>query len=178
MLPLISADRRGKVVYIGSISKLLSPALRIGYLAAPLRFIERAAAEVMTIDRQGDPVTEQVVAELMENGTIRSYTRKAMRAYGERREVFADALRTMMGERVSFELPDGGLALWVRFAAGIDPDRLATAARARRVSFTPGSSFATPPMAVGAARFGFASLTSTELVQAVRRLASALENMR
>jgi GntR family transcriptional regulator/MocR family aminotransferase len=101
-----------------------------------------------------------------------------MRAYGERREVFADALRTTMGERVSFDLPDGGLALWVRFAAGIDPDRLATAARARRVAFTPGSSFAMQPMAVGAARLGFASLTPTELVQAVRRLATAMGDLR
>jgi GntR family transcriptional regulator/MocR family aminotransferase len=55
MLPLISADPWGKVVYIGSMSKLLTPSLRLGYLAAPKAFIDRAAAEIMMIDRQGDP---------------------------------------------------------------------------------------------------------------------------
>ncbi len=178
MLPLISADRWGKVVYIGSISKLLSPSLRVGYIAAPLGFVERAAMEVMTIDRQGDPVTEQVVAELMEAGTIRSSMRKAMRAYAERRQVFADALRETLDGRVSFVLPDGGLALWVRFADGIDPDRLASVARVRRVSFTPGSAYAMQPMPVAAARFGFASLNPAELAQAVRRLGMAIRETR
>ena len=55
MLPLISADPWGKVVYIGSMSKLITPSLRLGYLAAPKAFIDRAAAEIMMIDRQGDP---------------------------------------------------------------------------------------------------------------------------
>lgn len=174
MLPLISADRWGKVVYIGSVSKLLSPAMRVGYIAAPAGLIERAAAEVMTIDRQGDPVTEQVVAEVMQNGTLRSHTRRAMGAYAERRRVFAEALAGTMGGRVSFDVPDGGLALWVRFADDIDPDRLAEAARGRRVTFVPGGAYATRPMRVGAARLGFGRLNPAELALAVRRLRAAM----
>ena len=131
MLPLISADRWGKVVYIGSLSKLLSPSLRIGYIAAPSLLVEHAAAEVMTIDRQGDPVIEQVVAEAMEDGMIRSHTRKALRVYDERRQIFVDALRSVLGERIAFDLPDGGLALWVRFTGDVDLDDLAVKARAR-----------------------------------------------
>lgn len=70
MLPLASADPWGKVVYIGSMSKLLTPSLRLGYLAAPKSFIDRAAAEIMLIDRQGDPAMEAAVAELIANGEI------------------------------------------------------------------------------------------------------------
>jgi GntR family transcriptional regulator / MocR family aminotransferase len=174
MLPLISADRWGKVVYIGSVSKLLSPAMRIGYIAAPTGLIDRAAMEVMTIDRQGDPITEQVVAEMMQNGTLRSHTRKALQAYAERRRVFADALVAGMDGRIAFDIPDGGLALWVRFADDIDPDQLAEAARGRRVSFVPGGAYATFPTAVRAARLGFGSLNNAELALAVRRLGAAM----
>ena len=175
MLPLISADRWGKVIYIGSVSKLLSPSLRVGYIAAPVLVVERAAAEVMTIDRQGDPVTEQMLAELMQDGTMRSHTRKALRVYAERRQNFADALRARLGERVAFDMPDGGLALWVRFTATVDMERLATAARAQRIAFTPASAYATGPHAIAAARLGFGSLDAAELAVAVRRLGAALE---
>ncbi len=174
MLPLISADRWGKVVYIGSVSKILSPAMRIGYIAAPAGLIARAAAEVMTIDRQGDPNTELVVADMMQNGTLRSHTRKTLQAYAERRTVFTDALVAMLGGRIAFDIPDGGLALWVRFADDIDLDRLAETARGRRVSFVPGSTYATHAMPVGAARLGFGSLNPAELLMAVRRLRSAI----
>ena len=61
MLPLASADMSGKVVYIGSLSKILSPSLRLGYLVGPKSFIDRAASEIMMIDRQGDPATEGAV---------------------------------------------------------------------------------------------------------------------
>jgi len=174
MLPLISADRWGKVVYIASVSKLLSPSMRIGYIAAPTGLIERAAAEVMTIDRQGDPITEQVIADMMQNGTMRSHTRRALSAYVERRRIFADVLVATMDWRIAFDMPDGGLALWVRFADGIDPDQLAETARGRRVSFVPGSAYAIHPTPVGAARLGFGSLNPTELALAVRRLRAAM----
>ena len=174
MLPMISADRWGKVVYIGSLSKLLSPSLRIGYIVAPSLVVERAAAEVMTIDRQGDPVIEQVIAESMQDGTLRSHTRKALRVYAERRQSFVEALRTSLDGRITFDMPDGGLALWVRFSTDIDLDRLAVKAQAGRVSFLPGSAYAMRQVTVNAARLGFGSLNPAELELAVRRLATAM----
>jgi GntR family transcriptional regulator / MocR family aminotransferase len=62
MLPLASADPTGKVVYIGSMSKILSTHVRLGYIAAPKVFIDRVASEITMVDRQGDPVTELAVA--------------------------------------------------------------------------------------------------------------------
>lgn len=175
LLPLISADRWGKVVYIGSLSKLLSPSLRIGYIAAPSLLVDHAAAEVMTIDRQGDPVIEQVIAEAMEDRTIRSHTRKALRVYEERRQIFADLLRSVLGERIAFDLPDGGLALWVRFIGDVNLEALAVKARSRQVAFMPGSAYATEPMGVTAARLGFGSLNAAELGVAVRRLGAVMK---
>jgi GntR family transcriptional regulator / MocR family aminotransferase len=177
MLPLISADRWGKVVYIGSLSKLLSPSLRIGYIAAPSLLVERAAAEVMTIDRQGDPVIEQVVAEAMRDGTLQRHTRKALRVYAERRQVFAESLRSALSGQVAFDLPDGGLAVWVRFAQGTDLEDLVAKARVRQVSFLPGSAYAMEPMQIPAARLGFGSLNPAELGVAVRRLAAAMKEI-
>ena len=159
MLPLISADRWSKVVHVGPVSQLLSPSLRIGDIAAPTLVASRTAGEVMTIDRQGDPVMEQIVAGLLEDGAVRSHTRRALRVQAARRQAFADALRARRGGRIDFDLPDGGLALRVRFDASTDA--LVASAASRRLAYTPGSAYATRPMAVAAARPGVAASMAT-----------------
>jgi GntR family transcriptional regulator/MocR family aminotransferase len=174
LLPLASADRHGKVIYVGSFSKLLTPSLRIGYLAGPAAFIRRAAAELMIIDRQGDPVTEAAVAELIEDGAVRAHARRVHKIYAERQRTFAQCLGEALGDRLAFVVPEGGLALWVRFADGTDMAALAQEAAAARLTFLPGRDFTTDGSNLAAARLGFASLDATEMRSAIARLARAL----
>lgn len=178
MLPLASADPDGRVVYIGSMSKLLSPSLRLGYLAAPKAFIDRAAAEIMMIDRQGDPATEEAVSELIAIGEIHRHTRKVLKVYGERRALLAQLLREQLSDRLEFDLPDGGLAVWARFGESLDMARLAELARAERLHLLPGAAFALDAQRVQGARLGFASLDADELERAVTRLRAALSKLR
>jgi GntR family transcriptional regulator / MocR family aminotransferase len=173
MLPLASADRGRKVVYIGSMSKVLSPSLRIGYMHAPVPVIDRAAAEVMMIDRQGDPAGEEAVAEMMSAGVIKSHTRKVLRIYAERRALLGALLQDAFGADVEFLLSPGGLALWVHFDSSIDMGKLADAGRRNFVSFLSGSAFAMTDAPVEAARLGFGSMNADELRQAVGRLREA-----
>jgi GntR family transcriptional regulator/MocR family aminotransferase len=175
MLPIASLQGWGKLLYIGSLSKLLSPSLRIGYLVAAEAVIERAAGEIMLIDRQGDPVTETAAAELMSSGAVKSHTRKVLRVYGARRHCLAEALRAQLGAAAEFSLPQGGLAIWVRFAAGLDPVAIAEAAEVLRVGFTPGAAFFSGGQApTNGARLGFASMNEADLVEAVGRLGAAI----
>ncbi|HWY62257.1 MAG TPA: PLP-dependent aminotransferase family protein [Rhizomicrobium sp.] len=175
MLPLASADMSGKVVYIGSLSKILSPSLRLGYLVGPKSFIDRAASEIMMIDRQGDPATEGAVNELIESGELHRHTRKVMKLYGERREHFAGLLKSLFGRRVEFTVPDGGLAFWVQFK-DTDLDLLAAFGIKHGVAILPARAFTTTPRPVHAARLGFASLDMTELKRATQRLRTALDD--
>jgi GntR family transcriptional regulator/MocR family aminotransferase len=174
LLPLASAHGFGRLLYIGSLSKLLSPSLRIGYLVGAKALIDRAAAEVMMIDRQGDPVTEATAAELMTTGALKSHARKVLRIYAARRECLARQLREAFAEKVSFSLPQGGLALWVNFDPSIDLETLAQTARRHLVALTPGQAFATNGHPPAGARLGFGSLNEPELAEAANRLKKAL----
>ncbi|HTC18898.1 MAG TPA: PLP-dependent aminotransferase family protein [Stellaceae bacterium] len=174
MWPLASADPWGKVVYIGSMSKLLTPSLRLGYIAAPKAFIDRAAAEIMMIDRQGDPATELAVAELIADGELHRHTRKAMRLYAERRLLMAKLLTERFHGRIDFTLPDGGLAIWVKFTDKIDMDDLVGAAYAKGVKILPGNAFTVSGRSIRATRLGFASMNAAELDSATRKLRQAL----
>jgi GntR family transcriptional regulator/MocR family aminotransferase len=174
MLPLASIDPWGKVVYIGSMSKLLTPSVRVGYIAAPKAFVDRVAGEIMMIDRQGDPATELAIAELIADGEMHRHTRKAMRLYAERRLLMAKLLAERFDGRVDFTLPNGGLAIWLKFTDPIDMDELARAARAKGVGILPGSAFSLSGRPIRATRLGFASLNNAELDSATRRLRQAL----
>jgi GntR family transcriptional regulator/MocR family aminotransferase len=173
MHPLASDDVSGKVVYIGSLSKLLSPSLRLGYLVGPRSFIDRAGSEIMMIDRQGDPATEGAITEMIDTGELRRHTRKVMRLYGERREAFAAMLAHQLDGQIKFAVPDGGLAFWVHF--DMDLDRLASSTAKLGLTILPASAFTTTPRSIDAARLGFASMNVSELRRATDRLKMAIK---
>jgi GntR family transcriptional regulator/MocR family aminotransferase len=177
MLPLASMHGFSRLLYIGSLSKLLSPSLRIGYLVAAPSVIARAGAEICLIDRQGDPVTEAAAAELMVSGALKSHTRKVLRIYAQRRECLGEGLREELGGRASFTLPPGGLALWVNFAEDIDVPALAAAGLRHGVGIFPGQAFATNGHKTNGVRLGFGSMDETELREAVRRLKRAIDSV-
>lgn len=169
LLPLASAAP-AKVLYIGSMSKLLAPNLRIGYLAAPPAVVERVAEEVLLLDRQGDQAIEHAVAELIDAGELRRHARKSLRVYAQRREAAAVLLRAQLGEWVDFRAPDGGLAFWLTFGDAGRLDRLEAQAPAIGLRFLPSRGFSALPDGPRGLRFGFASLTPDELGMAVERL--------
>jgi GntR family transcriptional regulator/MocR family aminotransferase len=175
MLPLAAFDGGGQVIYVGSLSKLLSPSLRLGYISAPKALVDRIASEIMVVDRQGDPAIETAVAELIEAGEIHRHTRKMMRLYAERRAHFAALLADAFDGRISFSMPDGGLAFWISFAQTIDLERLADAARERRLFFQNPAGFHIGGASGQSLRLGFASLDPDELRTATGRLAAALK---
>jgi GntR family transcriptional regulator/MocR family aminotransferase len=177
MLPLASADQGHKVIYIGSMSKLLTPSLRVGYMHASISVIERAAAEIMVIDRQGDPATEAAVAELMETGAVKRHTRHVLKHYAERRDLLAGLMKERFGGEIDFTLSAGGLAIWVRFLEAINVVELSKAAQAHNLGLTPGSTFSMDGQMIQAVRMGFGSLDPAEIERAVDRLVKARRDL-
>jgi GntR family transcriptional regulator/MocR family aminotransferase len=155
------------------VSKILTPSIRLGYVAAPEPVIERLALEAALIDRQGDPATETAIAEMIEAGEVKRHTRRALKVYAERRGVFADLLRRELSDHVSFQLPDGGLAIWIDVDPAVDLDAVSTSAARSGLRFYPGGAFAMDGAPVAGARLGFARLNPAELEQAVARLRRA-----
>lgn len=172
VLPLAAFDGAGRVVYLGSLSKVLSPSLRVGYVSAPRGLTQRIVDEVMMVDRQGDPAMEAAIAELIEEGELHRHVRKMMRLYAERRARFVELLTEHFGDHIKLSVPDGGLAFWVRFD-DVDCDRLLAHAHERRLHFQSPQTFASNGAKVQALRLGFASLDLDELKVATKSLRAA-----
>ncbi|BBU30353.1 hypothetical protein BTHE68_40870 [Burkholderia sp. THE68] len=174
MQPLAANDRTGKVIYIGSLSKILAPGLRVGYVVAPPSIIHRMANEIVLIDRQGNSVTERAVSDLMQSGELRRHIRHAAKVYHARCHTAAALVSEYLGSFASLDIPDGGLALWVRMSEGVDMAQLFDDAIENKVRILLGSTFSADSHNVRAIRLGYASLNETEMQCGVDRIKAAL----
>jgi GntR family transcriptional regulator/MocR family aminotransferase len=172
LLPMASYAPE-RVIYVGSMSKLLLPALRIGYIVAPPKVVEALAQEIMLLDSMGNTLTEDAAADLIETGEVRRHVRKVTEIYADRRATFATLLGQELGGLADFDTPSGGLAFWLRFRDTKLLDRIEARAPGLGLWVAPSRSYVTRPDAPRGLRLGFASLTADEAKDGLRRLRKA-----
>jgi len=169
--PLVSLPNSENVIHIGSMSKVFAPGLRLGYIAADARFIERAAQEIVLIDRQGNIVTEHVISDLMESGEVRRHIRKTRKQYEARRNFAAKEFTRIFGNKVSFTLPTGGMAIW------LDISKLVKGRELKMLhsdDSTLNTFYTDEDVAPSHIRFGFGAINEQEITQSIVRLSQRL----
>jgi GntR family transcriptional regulator/MocR family aminotransferase len=169
LLPIASYAPR-RTIYVGSMSKLLLPGLRIGYVAAAPDVIRLLANETVIIDRQGNVPTELAVAELIQSGELHRHSRKALQVYLRRRNAFAQLLRDNFDDSIDFKVPDGGLAFWVKFRDPAVLDAIERDDPSCGVRFLPSRTFEIAQDKQRGVRVVYASLNVEGSAEAVRRL--------
>ncbi|MEO9336689.1 PLP-dependent aminotransferase family protein [Mesorhizobium sp. SB112] len=171
VLPLAARAGDTQIVYLGSLSKLIAPGIRLGYAVAPVSILRRMADRREAIDRQGNIALENALGELIADGTIRRHARKVRRVYHERRNRLATLLTGQLGDQLSIPLPAGGLALWVSLRQGLSAETWTKNAARLGLSILPGVSFmldtTQPPECL---RLGYASINEAEMDSCIRLL--------
>lgn len=167
LLPLASADDAGVVLYSGSFTKSISPAFRVGYLVAPEEVVEHLSHYRRIIDRQGDNMLENAIAELLQEGVIQKHLRKALKEYRQRRDVFCELLSRRLGDEIEFQVPEGGMSVWAKFDKSIDPGKTAAAALRNGLYFSHGLQHNQQGIELNSTRLGFASSTPEELERCI-----------
>jgi GntR family transcriptional regulator / MocR family aminotransferase len=135
VLPLASADRHGLVIYLGSFTKRIAPTFRVGYIVAKPEVIEELAKYRRIMDRQGDTILELVLADMLEDGTLKRYTAKSLKTYRERRDFACELLKNELGNVINFKVPDGGMAIWAKFDKQISLSELSKKVASKRFVF-------------------------------------------
>ncbi len=173
ILPLASMDTVGCVIYIGAFSKLLAPVVRVGYMVCSPRIISEMSRLRQIIDRQGDAVMEKAIAEMIEEGELQRHLKKTVKTYRHRRDFICTLFRERLGTYFDFEVPDGGMAIWLRAKPFVPLKEVLRQLPNYGVYIRADRNF---PEYHNAVRLGFASLNEGETNRLVESLSKILKN--
>ena len=169
---------RELLVHCGSLSKVLSPGLRVGWMIAPAELLGKATMCKQFSDAHTSTFAQATAAQYLKAGRMPATLAHVRKVYAERAQAMGDALRNDLGDAIEFVQPQGGLFVWARLTGAggkvADGNVLAKRAIEKGVAFVPGTPFfcANPDHATF--RLSFATADADKIREGVARLAQAL----
>jgi GntR family transcriptional regulator/MocR family aminotransferase len=171
-------DHSERVIYVGTFSKVLFPALRVGYVVMPPDLIPHFIAVRHAMDVGPPQMIQSVLADFLNEGHFSRHIRRMRQIYGERRDVLINCIQEQLGGVLEVHGAQAGLHLTVTLPRGAKDRAICTAAALRKLWLWPLS-----PTYIGAgARHGFilgyAGVTAAEIPAGVKRLREVLDEVR
>jgi len=171
MLPMASADANGVVVYLGKLGQSLFPSFQTGFVVAPESLISEAKNYLQLLDKQGDIIQEQILAELISEGEIYRLMKKNIVIYKQRRDCLCKYLTLYFKDTITWKKPSGGLAIWVQFKYKISLIKLAEEAEKQNL-FLP-KTILYQDRDTCAIRLGFGLLNEEDIESVIKKLKHA-----
>jgi GntR family transcriptional regulator/MocR family aminotransferase len=169
-------DRAGRVIYAGTMSKILYPSLRLGYLLVPAPLADAVAKLRTAIDQHSPTIDQATLARFITEGFYLSHVRRVRKIYSERRAVFIEQFNKLLGDRFTLEIADAGLHALAWFRSAKDLPILQRALPKLEVKISPLASFCIEAQLPPALLLGFAAWSPAQIREGLVRLAQALKN--
>ncbi len=165
------------VFYLGSFSKILAPALRLGWMIAPQELVSKLTVAKEASDLESSALTQRAVAAYLDAGHLPAHIDILRSEYGRRRATMLGALKRYFPAEARWTKPTGGMFIWVELPAGIDTvELLETAVTQEKVAFIPGYAFAVPGHNVtNCLRLNFSNSTVEQIEDGIQRLGTVIE---
>ncbi len=167
-------DSAGRVIYIGTFSKVLFPALRLGYLILPPSLVEAFQTVRNLIDLHPPILEQAVLTDFIVDGHLARHLRRMRRLYAERRSTLLEAAQELPLEIRSAE---AGMHCVGWLPAGMDERSLVRAAASREVDLVPVANFSIEPMERKGVLLGYSEYTVEQIREGMRRLAEAMRSL-
>jgi GntR family transcriptional regulator/MocR family aminotransferase len=167
-------DTAGRVIYAGTFSKVLFPALRIGYLVVPDALVEPFRAAHALANRHVPAVDQAVLADFLAEGHFIRHLRRVRAAYGERQQLMLERVRDHLPDILEAAPDPAGMHLVAWLPPGVDDTSMAEAAAKAQISAPPLSYYSIEPPSRGALMLGYAGFTPAQIKFGIRRLADVL----
>jgi 2-aminoadipate transaminase len=168
--PLYRLDGGDYVIYIGTLSKILSPGIRIGWVVAPPPVLEKIGLGKQAADLCTSTLTQYFVREYFAEGRWQEYVDDLIGIYRSRRDAMLDALARHFPPQAEWTHPQGGLFVWATLPDFIDTTDLLAKALRQDVAFVPGRAAYVDGRGANSMRLNFSGSGEEELTEGVRRI--------
>jgi 2-aminoadipate transaminase len=169
---------RELIAHCGSLSKVLSPGLRIGWMIAPAELLAKATMCKQFSDAHTSTFAQATAAQYLKSGRMPATLDNVRKVYGERAKAMGAALTRELGDAIEFTQPNGGLFFWARLTGAngkiADASVLAKKAIEQLVAFVPGAPFFASNPDVSTLRLSFATANVEKIEEGIARLGKAL----
>jgi 2-aminoadipate transaminase len=172
--PIKADDTDGRVIYLGSFSKILVPGLRVAWMVAPPAIAQRVELCKQAADISSGVFDQRIVHGALAGGVIDRIAPGLRAHYQAKRTVMERALESHLRGRVKWTSPRGGFFLWIELPPGVDDRELLDRALQQKVSFVLGSAFFVNGKGHEFARLAFSGITHDQIEQGIARLAAAI----
>ncbi len=168
-------DRAGRVIYIGTFTKVVYPSLRLAYVVAPRGLVKALVAARAFVDRHSPTLPQVVLSDFMAGGHFASHIRRMRSIYRDRRQSLLDALEQRLGKLLAIRSHPAGMHLVVELPAGVDDLAVARRAAERGIEISPLSRYYLGESRSGLL-IGYSAVTPEEIVDGVDVLAEVIES--
>jgi len=172
--PIKALDESERVIYMSTFSKIVSPGLRIGWVAAHGEFVTKMAVAKGNVDICTDGLSQYVAAELLRRGVVERQIMKMVDIYRRKRDLMLEAMEVHFPEEAEWNEPKGGLFLWVRMPEGVDTSEMLMEAVNSGVAYIPGSNFFADPSITNYIRLNYSFPSEDDIVEGIRVLGELL----
>lgn len=171
-----SSELDGRVIAVGTFSKILSPGLRLGWAAAPPPVIEKLVTAKQSTDLHTSTFVQYLVQEVVRDGFLDTHIARLRTAYRERRDCMLAAMEHSFPEEVTWSHPAGGLFLMVYLPPTLDAQALLQEALVYKVAFVPGVDFHVGNTGRNTFRLNFSNASPPMIEEGIKRLGHVLKN--
>jgi 2-aminoadipate transaminase len=168
---------RDWVVHFASLSKIVSPGLRVGWMVGPREIMRRCVIAKQTVDLCSSPWTQAIAAEYLCAGALEKHLPKITAAYGVKCSALCSELRAELRDAIEFQEPEGGMFVWAR-VPGIDASELLSRAIEQKVIFVPGKAFFADSADSSTLRLSFAAPDVEAITEGAKRMKRAYAALR
>lgn len=173
---LKSMDTTGRVIYLGSFSKILCPGLRLGWIVANEEFIQKLTLLKLGSDTQSSTINMAVASSLFADFDLDKHIGRLRQHYSAKKTSMIQALGENLRDDVEFTNPDGGLFTWLTFPLEFNAKAflIDKAIPKFNVGYVPGDAFFAEAPQLNHARMSFSTLSTEDIIKGIRSLAKAL----
>jgi 2-aminoadipate transaminase len=176
-LPSLARLLPGRVLLLGSFSKVVAPGLRLGWVCGPRDIIKELVIAKQAADLHTGTFVQRVLAQYLADNELDAHVSTLRRVYGQRRDAMISALQRFFPPEVEFTRPAGGMFLWVTLPAGISSLKLFEAAIAQKVAFVPGTPFYVDGGGESNLRLNFSNANESDIETGIARLGAAMREL-
>lgn len=176
-MPSMRQFLNGQSILLGSFSKIVAPAMRLGWICAKPEIMEKLVVAKQACDLHTNTFAQRVVARYLADNDLDAHIAAIRQMYKERSDCMADAIARYFPPEVRCTRPQGGMFMWAELPEGLSSLELFTHASAMRVAFVPGAPFYVDRADASTLRLNYTNSDEAAIVEGIRRLGSAMNEM-